>query len=250
MADELISRTTKGEPEVGETVLKLSSPKKKEKKTAPKTAVVYSPQECYTQMGSINFASIAARTSLRRLSILLDDVEVSRNRQADSLINRIKEVSQMFADLEILIMKFEHSRVNETKSLIENALADATTALNWFKRMLEAHKSEDREELTPVLKELHSIVLKITDIRKTKIENAVEMEKKFAKARNTYWKERTENISTKIANANKPVVHQNANPDTYSNPTPALDLKSLIQQASEEIKNKKKAKKDAETTEN
>jgi hypothetical protein len=243
----------------------------------------YDSTKVYTQMGTAVQASAAANSAMRRIAIVLDDVQVSRDSQTGALVEklndhvkrvdgrdlqllfqRLKEVnsaveaakkqlekcngvSQDWSEYELLLQKFTSVKSAELVPLISKAFGDMKSAMVWYQKMLESHRVEDQVELLPVLEELKKIVAKLGKAREDKIHAAVAMEERFSKSRRAYWAEKRSNANLlKKSNRTRPVVHENMPyPVNSVTPVVSLDPKQLLEQAGEQIRTKEKLKKTA-----
>lgn len=246
----------------------------------------YDSSKAYLQMGAAVQASDSARHGIRRIALLLDDVQVSRDSQTEALVGKLndhlkkvdgKDIKLLFEKLgavnaavtaahaqlvkcnglaedwtefELLIQKFTSMKLAETVPLIARAFADVKTAMVWYQKMLEAHRVEDQEEFAPVLAQLKVVVAALGEARQKKVQAALKMEERFAKTRRAYWNEKRGALNVKKANATHPVEHQNQPfPVNSVTPTVTLDPKQLIEQAAEQIRTKGKLKLEAKQRE-
>lgn len=243
---------------VMQTTKDPSAPKSRVKPKAFTTKsgeLVYDSTKSYIQMGSAARASEISRQALRRIAIILDDVDVSRRKQAEGVITRIQSTLKDLMELELMVTRFEQLKTSEVAQLLSQAFGEAQASMGWYRKMLEAHVEEDRIALTPLFEELKGVVARLGKVREEKILAALKMEEQFAKSRHSYLSEANKPLGKgkKTANKTKPVVHENQ-PYPVNSVTPqvALDPKVLIEQAAKAIKAREKVKtaqKQAEKTE-
>lgn len=218
----------------------------------------YDSSKCYLQMGAAVQASDSSRRAFRRIAIILDDVQVSRDSQVEALLEKLQEhlnktmkMAEGWKEFELLIQKFDAVKQAELVPLISRAFSEMKTAMIWFQKMLEAHRVEDQEEFSPVLAQLKTIVGALGTARQKKIQAAVAMEERFSKSRRAYWNEKSQLLMTKKGQLTHPVQHQNLPyPVNSVTPTVSLDPKQLLQQAAEQIRAKEKLKIGAKQKEN
>jgi len=201
----------------------------------------YDSTHCYIQMGSAAQASLDARRSLHRVAVILDDVAVSRRRQAESLGDKIQEFLSQLNELELMIQKFEQVKQRELTAILSRAFAEIQSSMGWYRKMLEAHTTEDQVALTPLFDQLKTVVKGLSEVRQTKVAAALAMEERFSKSRLQYWNEKRA-ATQKKSNKTRPVKqeHQPYPVNSVVAPSVALDPKQLMEQAVEEIRNRDK----------
>ncbi len=246
----------------------------------------YDSSKVYLQMGTATQASDAARSAIRRVAIILDDVQVSRDSQTEALVEKLNDhlkrvdgkelqllfqrmgevntaveaakkqlekchdVSQDWTEYELLIQKFASVKLAELVPLVSRAFGDMKSAMVWYQKMLEAHRIQDQEEFLPVFEALKKVVASLGEARQKKIAAALSMEERFSKSRRSYWNEKRNNLNLKKANRTHPVEHQNMPyPVNSVTPVVSLDPKQLLEQAAEQIRTKGKAKNEAKQRE-
>lgn len=246
----------------------------------------YDSSKAYLQMGAAVQASDSARHAIRRVAIILDDVQVSRDSQTEALLEKLNDhlkkvegkdlqllferidaanaavqaaqvqllkvnaIATEWTEYELLLQKFASVKLSELVPLVSRAFSDMKTAQIWYQKMLEAHRVEDQQEFLPVLEQLKVVVAKLGEARQKKVAAALAMEERFSKTRRAYWNEKRGALAAKKANATHPVEHQNLPfPVNSVTPTVTLDPKQLIEQAAEQIRAKGKAKLEAKQRE-
>lgn len=218
----------------------------------------YDSSKTYLQMGAAVQASDAARKGMRRIAILLDDVQVSRDNQTKALnkklqehLNKCEKLSNDWAEFELIIQRFDAIKQAELVPLISKAFAELKLAMGWYQKMIEAHRTEDQTEFLPIANDLSKVVTAIGKAREKKVAAALAMEERFSKTRHSYWNDKRAATNKKQGNATNPVEHQNQ-PYPVNSVTPqvALDPRQLLEQAAAQIRGKERSKIELKQQEN
>jgi hypothetical protein len=244
----------------------------------------YDSSHLYMQMGAAVAASDLGRKAIRRIAQLLDDVQVSRDSQIEALlaklntsmnrtqletleakldalqeaeaavtaaVNKIFDRGDEWKQFELLMQRFIALKEREVVPLIAKAYGELNSAMVWYRKMLEAHRTADQQEFLPVLEELQKLVKKLNEARESKVASALAMEERFSKTRRAYWAETRGKVFAKQANQTHPVEHENLPfPVDSVTPVVALDPKQLLEQAADAIRQKSKLKSEAKQAEN
>jgi hypothetical protein len=151
----------------------------------------YDSTKIYMQVGSALKASEHAQVSAMRVARMIAESQEAEELQEAALAERLRNLTLEIDDFEKTLIKFKRGKAMRLAGLASSALENIKAAAGWFQRFVATHNEGDRAQFGDALVKLQTVAVELTNIKKKKVDDTVEMEEAFNEKRASAFRKAT-----------------------------------------------------------